>query len=156
MTGVIEGSPSSLSFTIPAEQAIPTVSFNYGGNTTIGRNERVGNIFIVLSEAVTQSVTLNIRGGGSAGYGGNVGTYVVTNTDNNSCSTLSGTDCQVTILAGRTSPSGNVLRPSGELSFQAVGISAEQTIVLRIEIDAGSRHLVQLGSPSMLEFTVGS
>ena len=155
-TGVITGNASSLTFTIPAEQALPTVSLSYSGNTTIGRSERVGNIFVVLSKVAAGDVTLNIRGGGTVGYGGGVGTYVVTNTDNNSCSTLSGTDCQVTISEGETSPRGNVLRPSGELSFQAVSISAEQTIVLRVEIDPGSRHLVQPGSPSMLEFTIGN
>ena len=114
------------------------------------------NIFIMLSKAVTQNITLNIRGGGTASYGGGVGSYVVTNTDNSSCSTLSGTDCQVTIIAGEISPRGNVLRPDGQLSLQAVTIPTGRTIVLRIDIDSGSRHLVQPGSPTMLEFTIGS
>ena len=66
-TVVIEGSPSSLTFTIEAEAA-PTVSLNYSGSVNIAEGAEP-RMTIELSEDLNEAVTVSITGTGDATYG---------------------------------------------------------------------------------------
>ena len=166
-TGVIEGSPSSLNFTIPAETP-PTVSLNYSGSRTVQENDQRNSVVMTLelSEALSESVTLNLIARGTAIYsktpssgdyflrrrvvaeGGTASSSVIT-TDSGGCTSATGTSCQVTFTAGQT---------IADIHLQVHETSqdgeSEEDIILEVGIaSAGSTGLV-IGDPSNQRFTI--
>ena len=177
-TGVIEGSPSSLTFTIEAE-VVPTVSLNYNGSRTIpeGGGARSGRdhiawITIELSRALTTNVTVNIVGGGDASYGrggiGNdwdmriqpvtMGGVPDTTSDlpsNTACTSATGSNCQATFTAGVTIVQVQVIvYEDGNPFSSSEPAEGEENFNVSIDIaSAGSTGLI-LGNSTSLMFTI--
>ena len=150
LTGVIVGSPSSLTFTIPAESALPTVSLsrtNTGMDTAEGGTE---TLTLTLSGTLTGNATFNlIAGGTEAAYG--------TSTSNDWNLSVGGTDCD---MATRSTPC-QVMIPRGQTTGEAiVEVNTDTTtegreeFTVSVEIDSGSNSIVALGSPSSLSFAI--
>ena len=136
-TVVIEGSPSSLSFTIE-DVPPPTVSLNYiqdrGNNPDQNRRIRIGQVSemrIELSEALNEDVTLNIVAQTTLDYGSQYQVFV----DTTQCDTIASNTCQATISANST---------SSQIDLASVGGKDNVTISITIA-SAGSTGLV-LGS----------
>ena len=149
-TVVIEGSPSMLNFTIPAEAALPTVSLNYEGATTVGAfsNHRLS---IVLSESVDQSVVVNLVGSGAATYnsqaasgtwrlqhatvpeGGQIPDVFIEDAAS-TCSTITQMNpCQITIAPRQTIVDMQIyfrFVPSGEDVTLTLGTGSSNLVVL--------------------------
>ena len=149
-TGVIIGSPSSLTFTIPAESSLPTVSLsrtNTGMDTAEGGTE---TLTLTLSGTLTGNATFNlIAGGTEAAYG--------TSTSNDWNLSVGGTDCD---MATRSTPC-QVMIPRGQTTGEAiVEVNTDTTtegreeFTVSVEIDSGSNSIVALGSPSSLSFAI--
>ena len=136
-TVVIEGSPSSLSFTIE-DVPPPTVSLNYiqdrGNNPDQNRRIRIGQVSemrIELSESLNEDVTLNIVAQTTLDYGSQYQVFV----DTTQCDTIASNTCQATISANST---------SSQIDLASVGGKDNVTISITIA-SAGSTGLV-LGS----------
>ena len=137
--------------------AAPTVSLNYSGNMTIAEGD-LPRMTIELSEALSEDVTINIVGGGTATYdvppfnfddwqlqrrvlppgempGSN---FLVADP----CPGITGSSCQVEITAGSTLVDVQIQ------TFLDGRTEGEETINVSIEVDSGSVDLVELGSPS--------
>ncbi|MCY4054042.1 MAG: inverse autotransporter beta domain-containing protein, partial [Hyphomicrobiales bacterium] len=151
---VIEGSPSSLSFTIPVSTALPTatiaINVSDGASSTI--NEGGFSVFTVhLSEALTDDVTFNLIAdtGSSATYGVSDGDWYI-DIGGENCDMASGTNCQVIISEGQTA------------NFNAISINTRsdttseglEMATVFIRVDSGSAHLVELGTPATLTFNI--
>ena len=137
--------------------ATPTVSLNYSGNMTVAEGD-LPRMTIELSEVLSEDVTVNIVGGGTATYdvppfnfddwqlqrrvlppgempGSN---FLVADP----CPGITGSSCQVEITAGSTLVDVQIQ------TFLDGRTEGEETINLSIEVDSGSAGLVELGSPS--------
>ena len=140
------GSPSVLNFSIPADPPLPTVTISTSDTTIMEGLQR--SITFTLSEAVDEEVTLNLIADTSstATYGGT--DDWVLNDGGGACTSATGTSCQITIPANSTTAMTRILvieNMSGE---------GDETAIVRVMVDSGSRHLVQEGSQSRLTFTI--
>ena len=145
------GSPSSLDFTIPAEDPLPTVTLtrtNAGMDTAEGGTE---TITLTLSESLADDAKFNlIAGGTGATYG--------TSTGDDWNLSVNGTDCD---MAGRSAPLCQVTITGGATSAEVtVEVSGDTTdepreaFSVSVEVDSGSAGIVQAGSPSSLSFHI--
>ena len=145
------GSPSSLDFTIPAEDPLPTVTLsrtNAGMDTAEGGTE---TITLTLSESLADDAKFNlIAGGTGATYG--------TSTGDDWNLSVNGTDCD---MAGRSAPLCQVTITDGATSAEViVEVSGDTTdepreaFSVSVEVDSGSAGIVQAGSPSSLSFHI--
>ena len=151
-TGIVTtGSSSTLNFTIPAELPTVTISRTGGSNLTAGGNDVRARID--LSEALTQSVTLNIVASGTADYGA-LGDwefqYNALSPGRTPPSSFAGTNCdngncQVEVVAGRTVV---------DLLITTHGTGIGDNFTLSVEIPMSSESLVQLGNPSSLTYNL--
>ena len=143
--------------------ALPTVSLNYSGSTTIPSSGS-NRMTIVLSKSLTQNVTVTLTPGGTASYA-STGTGIWSllydvlpagtttppamfpTTPDGTCSpaeATSSTGCRIEIPAGRTVVDVNA---AAEL------LSSEQTIMVTLGIDSMSSSHVELGTPTTVELT---
>ena len=166
---VVAGSQSTLSFNIPDH--LPTVSFNYSGSATIQENAAQNHVTMTLelSQALSQSVTLNLGGEGMAIYGrdpnstdwqlrhrvvsmGGTSSSAVINS--NPCLSISGNSCQITFTAGETIADVHLEIHLALNSDLESNPEPNETFILRVSLPSGAENLVKLGSPSSLEFTI--
>ena len=154
---VQEGSRSSLNFTIPGGGALPTVSLNYSGPTTVPRTS-VQRMRIDLSEKLSSPITVNITSTGSATYDQNfgIGTWwleynviaeggepPVNFTATNTCpGAITSTGCAIIIPAGSTIVD---LRTNFDV------VPGGQTANFTLGVDSG---IVTLGNQSTVNLTV--
>ena len=105
------------------------------------------NVSVQLRRAATEDIVLNFIGSGSATYNDDW-TISVGGTD---CDTVMGTDCQITIMAGETSPSDEVI-----ITFQepARGEPAED-IILSVEVASGGGANLLPGNPLVVRIPEG-
>ena len=161
-TVVIEGSPSMLNFTIPADPA--TVSLIYGGNTGISR-QSTPRMRIELNRAASQDITLNIVGTGSAaanyevagGTGTNGtwelqyrvlpagGTLPAFFENGTACQSIAGTGCPIMIREGQTIV---------DIEIYVLLVPSGRDIILTLGIDQASSSFVTLGSSSTQTLTI--
>ena len=156
-TGVITGSPSSLTFTIPADTpttTTPTVSLNYSGSATVQEGSTV-TMTIALSEALDENVSFNFSLGNDneATYGIS-GDFVIRYDGNRGeCSSINScTPVPPTIMAGGTSMDISIsILPD---TTQVHTDTAAELVSLSLGIaDAGSTGLI-LGSTTNQTFTI--
>ena len=155
------GSQSSLPFTIPAD--LPTVSFNYGGNTNINTQSTL-RMRIDLNRAASDSITLNIVGtgtavgnyevgGGTAGGSGSWDLYYRVLSagmplpdffvNGTPCTSIAGTGCPIVVTAGQTTV---------DIEVNILLIPSGRTITLTL--GSTSLNLVKLGSSSTHTLTI--
>ena len=139
------GNSSGVNFVIEAPP-LPTVTMSTSDTSIMEGLQRL--ITFTLSEAVDEEVTLNLIAdtSGSAMYGSS--NDWVLNDGSGACTSASGTSCQITIPANNTTATINILVIDDMTTERA------ETAVLRVEVDSGSTHLVQEGSPSSLTFNI--
>ena len=144
---VQEGSQSRLTFTIPADPPLPTVSWS-AARTNITEGLQI-TLTLTLSGALGSPATFNLvnDSGDSATYGFQDDWYLTV--DSTVCNSASGTGCQVTIDAGETSAEVNL-----EARLDSVHETTSENFTVSVVVDPGSRHLVQEGNPSSLPFTI--
>ncbi|MCY4033289.1 MAG: inverse autotransporter beta domain-containing protein [Hyphomicrobiales bacterium] len=160
-TVVVEGSPSSLTFTIPAEIALPTVSLNHSGSKTIANGDNhAASLTIRLSEALTVPITLNLVGMGTATYHETNGWAVVYRvvsaggsshtgalffeSDATICNSATGSDCPVMIPGGATIVDVQII---------TANLSSNQTIIVEVVIPQAAQSLVKAASGDDLSET---
>ena len=146
---VVTGSSSTLSFSIPAHLE-PTISMSRSGGSSVTEGSVV-TLTLTLSEVLTENVTINLlRGTGTATYG--LQDWLMS-VDNRNCSTATGTNCQVTIEAGRNT-NEDIIRVNISDDDLVHSSEAAETFMVSIQIaSAGSTGLI-LGDPSVLDFTI--
>ena len=146
---VVTGSSSTLSFFIPAHLE-PTISMSRSGGSSVTEGSVV-TLTLTLSEVLTENVTINLlRGTGTATYG--LQDWLMS-VDNRNCSTATGTNCQVTIEAGRNT-NEDIIRVNISDDDLVHSSEAAETFMVSIQIaSAGSTGLI-LGDPSVLDFTI--
>ena len=147
-TGVMVGNPSMLNFTIPADPPPPTVTISTSDTSIMEGLQRV--ITFTLSEMVSEPVTLNLIADTSstATYGGT--DDWVLNDGSGACTSATGTSCQITIPANSTTATTRIL------VIDNMAGEGEETAVVRVMVDSGSRYLVQEGDPSRLTFNIAA
>ncbi len=146
---VAAGSSSTLSFSIPAHLE-PTISMSRSGGSSVTEGSVV-TLTLTLSEVLTENVTINLlRGTGTATYG--LQDWLMS-VDNRNCTTATGTNCQVTIEAGRNT-NEDIIRVNISDDDLVHPSEAAETFMVSIQIaSAGSTGLI-LGDPSVLNFTI--
>ena len=142
------GSPSTLDFTIPAEAALPTVSWRADATSITEGN--TATITFTLSEALRGNATFNLNSfslGRAATYGTSADWNLsVGGTD---CPTATlGSPCKVTIMQGDTTAEVIV-----EVNTD-MNVEQPENIAITVEIDSMSRSIVALGSSGTLQFTI--
>ncbi|MCY4034932.1 MAG: inverse autotransporter beta domain-containing protein [Hyphomicrobiales bacterium] len=142
------GSRSTLNFTIPADPPLPTVSLN-SDKTNIAEGD-TATITLTLSEMLGDAAAFNLIGGSDS----NDVTYGASNDwnlsiDGTDCDMASGMNCQVTIAAGATSAEVTV-----EVNADTTSETSLEAFTVSVEVDSGSRSIVQTGSRSTLNFTI--
>ena len=142
------GSRSTLNFTIPADPPLPTVSLN-SDKTNIAEGD-TATITLTLSEMLRDDAAFNLIGGSDS----NDVTYGASNDwnlsiDGTDCDMASGTSCQVTIAEGGTSAEVTV-----EVNADTTSETSLEAFTVSVEVDSGSRSIVQTGSRSTLNFTI--
>ena len=139
------GSSPRVDFVIEAPP-LPTVTMSATNTTIMEGLQRV--ITFTLSEMVSEPVTLNLIADTSstATYGGT--DDWVLNDGSGACASATGMSCQITIPANSTTATTRIL------VIDNMAGEGEETAIVRVEVDSGSRHLVQEGSPSSLTFTI--
>ena len=128
--------------------SLPDSISNDGVSAAVAEDNTV-ELDIQLSQALTEDVTLNLVGSGSAEYGSsNDWNLSVGGTD---CASATETDsCQVVIGAGDTSA-------SVEVSINDDGRTEDlEAFNISIGLDLEIAHLVRIGSGSNLSFTIPS
>ena len=140
---VVPGSPSMLSFTIPAD--LPTVSLNYSGTTSVRSNQGVV-MMIELSRSLTEEVAVTLTAGGTATYGFDHDWVVTYGAGGTVCEEALnvGSSCQITVPIGMTAIRVDV----------STGGQTNQTNIVSIEIPQASQNLVALGSPPSHTLTI--
>ena len=115
-------------------------------NLSVSGTGNTRNVIVQLDEIFTEDVVLNFIGSGSATYNDDW-TMSVGGTD---CAAVTGTNCQVTVMAGETSPSDGVV-----ITFQDPdrGEPAED-IILSVEIASTGVDLVP-GNPLIVQIPAG-
>ena len=141
---VQEGSPSRLTFTIPADPPLPAVSIS-ATSTSIAEGGSA-TLTATLSETVTDPVVINLLEGGAADYGTGMDWHLNNGSD---CSTATGTSCQITITAGQTTATAMV-----NINTDSNVESTPETFTVSIDIASPDSTVVVEGSPSMLTFTI--
>ena len=140
---VQEGSRSSLNFTIPADPPLPTVSLS-ADKMSIAEGE-TATITLTLSEALGRQSAFTLTGStdDSVVYGSS-GDYRFTQ---------SGVDCSractVTIPANQSSFEVTV-----SVNADSMNETVAETFSASLTVNQASQNIVQLGSPSMLNFTI--
>ena len=158
LTVVMPGNRSSLNFTIPAEESLPTVALNFSGTEILNANA-LGSVrmSITMNRALDVPVTVNVIGAGSAMYditetSGWILTHKAvpegeaipaTLVNGNICNSIGGTGCEITISARQTIV---------DLEVVSYFLTPGENITLTLS-NTGSENLVKLGSPTMQEFT---
>ena len=146
-TVVIEGSPSSLSFTIPAETPLPTVSLNLSGSNNL-QEFASRTMTIELSEMLNQAVTLNIVT--DNGTAVNQTDFIVAQRtpsgsgSYSNCTSTTGISCQITIMGGDT---------NADINFRAID-GVGKKIIAEIQLPQASQNLVALGNPTRRELNI--
>ena len=115
-------------------------------NLSVSGTGNTRNVIVQLDEIFTEDVVLNFIGSGSATYNDDW-TMSVGGTD---CAAVTGTNCQVTVMAGETSPSDGVV-----ITFQDPdrGEPAED-IILSVEIASTGVDLAP-GNPLIVQIPAG-
>ena len=137
---------SNLSFTIPADLPLPSVSLS-ADNTSITEGN-TATITLTLSEPLGSNATFNlIEGGTGATYG----------TSNDWNLSVGGTDCS---MASRTNPCQVTISQGQRTAETTVEVRDDMTEEAReefsvsLDVDSGSTSLVTTGSSSSLNFTI--
>ena len=145
-TGLTPGSPMVLD--IPADPLLPTVWLNYSGSgKTLTIDEGI-IAMLNLSEALSEDVTVNLATSGTAQYGDTNEWDLARRVpagDEDANYSLCDTTCEVVFEAGQT---------SADIQFTAHFGSAGKTVGAEIQIPTAAQSLVQVGSPSRLDFTI--
>ena len=76
--------------------------------------------------------------------------FVCEGNTSGACTSASGTSCQITIDADDTTATTNLL------VIDDMTVEGAETAIVRVEVDSGSAHLVQEGSPSSLNFNIAA
>ncbi len=144
---VQEGSRSSVDFTIPADPPLPTVSLSASG-TTIAEGE-TATITVTLSETLGRQATFTLTSSrDSATYGTFTGDdYYIVRNDGVNCARL----CTITISQGQTSVDLTV-----QVAADSMNETIAETFTTSLTVNPTSTDIVQLGSPSMLDFTISA
>ena len=138
---------SNLSFAIPADLPLPSVSLS-ADNTSITEGN-TATITLTLNEALDDNATFNLIGGGTGA------TYGTSNDWNLS---VGGTDCgmatesnpcQITISQRETTAEVTV-----EVNTDTIDETSPKTFTVSVEVASGSTSIVQEGSQSSLSFTI--
>ena len=150
-TVVIEGSPSSLTFTIPAEQV--TVSVDYSGGSTISAGNT--RMRIDLSQSISDAVMLTIVAGGTADFGLDTGDwgfqYNVISAGGTPPNTFaSGTQCTSGRCQARLEPGETII----DIFIETIGTGSGDTITVSVEIPMASQSLLELGNSSSQTITI--
>ena len=162
---LVPGNP--LVVQIPEGAPLPTVSLNYDGSSTVQENAAINHVTMTLelSEALNEAVTLNLVAGGMATYGRNTinhdwqirrrivgvnqtpsdGEIFITGCPD---AVSGGNACEVTFQPGQTVADIHL-----EIHEDGKAESPED-FTISVEVASGSTHLVQTGSPSVLNFTI--
>ena len=151
-TGLMLGSPSSLTLTINEDPPLPTVAVSVLTDLDLSSTIEEGNfsaVNITLSEALAEDVTLNLVGSGVATYGISSGDWHLS-IGGVDCASVMGMSCQVTITAGMTLQSGSILIDANTDS----DTESIETFTISVEVDSGSANLVQIGNRSSETFTI--
>ena len=150
---VTPGSSSSLDFTI---EGAPTVSLSFSGSRILLEDSSAQyNPMLQLSEALTENVVINlVQSSGSAIYGtsSNDSDYTIIREvqgSNSNCQGITGSMCQITIPAGRTS-FALLLQVYFDFEFN----EEMEDMTLTISVDSASENLVALGSDTSLRFEI--
>ena len=141
------GSTSSLTFTIPADPPLPTVSLSAGTNSITEGN--TGTITLTLNQTLGSSATFNlIEGGTGATYGTSSSSDWNLSVSGTDCNTATRSNpCQVTISRGIT---------TAEVTVETNTDTAEppENFTVSVVVDPESITLVTPGRSSSLDFTI--
>ena len=146
-TDLTPGSP--LVLIIAEDLPLPSVSLS-ATNTGITEGA-IEVLTITLSEAVSEDITLNLVGSGTATYGTSNDWHLHNGTSD--CDSASGMSCQVTISAGSTTIAHGV-NISVLANTDSDSESPPETAIVSVQVDSGSANLVQVGSQSSLIFNI--
>ena len=138
------GNPLTLNIT--EDPPLPTVSLNHSGSDrTLAINEDI-IATLTLSEMLSEDVTVNLVPSGTSNYGlagdWNIHTAVPSDTG---IIRLCGDPCEITFTAGQT---------SADVHF-AANANVGATAGAYIQIPTVAQSIVQVGSSSRLDFTIG-
>ena len=152
---------------IPEGPPLPTVSFNYNGSRTVQENAAVNHVTMTLelSETLTEAVTLNLVAGGTATYGRNtinddwqIRRRIVSIGDTPSDDEILFTGCNSAVSGGNgcevTFQPGETVADIHLQIHEDGKTESPEDFTISVEVASGSTHLVQTGSPSVLNFTI--